>query len=59
MTSEFSRELSKCSCFDIISVHSDFDELAAQLNQTTIRIRIQLRNYLGIFRLFCYSKNKV
>jgi hypothetical protein len=45
MTGEFSRGLSKsilkCSCFDIISVHSDFDELAAELNQTTINRLIQ------------------
>lgn len=30
-----------------------------QLNQTALRIRIQLRNYLGIFHLFCYSKDKM
>lgn len=29
-----------------------------QLNKTTINIRIQLKNYLGIFHLLCYSKNK-
>jgi hypothetical protein len=28
-----------------------------QLNKTMIDIRIQLKNYLGIFQLICYSKN--
>jgi hypothetical protein len=29
-----------------------------QLNKTAIRIDIELKNYLGIFHLFCYAKNK-
>lgn len=31
----------ECSCFDIVSVHSDLDELVAELNQTTINRIIQ------------------
>ena len=30
-----------------------------EYNQTTLQIRIQLKNYLGIFHLFCYSKDKL
>lgn len=46
MTSEFfGGELPKsildCPFFDIVSVHSDFDELGAQLNQTTVNRLIQ------------------
>ncbi len=29
-----------------------------QINKTTIRIRIKAKNYVGIFHLFCYLKNK-
>lgn len=29
-----------------------------QLNKTTIRIRLRFKNYLGMFHLFCYVKNK-
>jgi hypothetical protein len=45
MASEFPGGLPKsiveCPCFDIVSVHSDLDELGAQLNQTTINRLVQ------------------
>jgi len=40
------------------NISSDQIELFRyQLNKTMIDIRIQLKNYLGIFQLICYSKN--
>ncbi len=29
-----------------------------KLNKTTIHIHMQLRNYIGIFHLFCHSEGK-
>jgi len=29
-----------------------------QLNRTTMHIHLQLRNYIGIFHLFCHSEGK-
>ncbi len=29
-----------------------------ELNKTTIHIRLQLKNYIGIFHLFCYAQGK-
>ncbi len=29
-----------------------------QLNRTTMHIHLQLRNYIGIFHLFCHAEGK-